>query len=168
MIVISDTSPLTNLAAIGQFALLQQLYVEIHIPDGVWHELKAEGKEWPGWREVVEASWVTHHAVKDQTLVTVLMEDLDRGEAEGIALALEMQANLILIDEKEGRHTAHRLGLQVVGVLGVLLQAKAKGLITRVRPLLDDLRAKADFYLSEALYQAVLTQAGEQDANGIQ
>jgi uncharacterized protein len=85
---------------------------------------------------------------------------LDRGEAEGIALALELEAELILLDEHEGRRTADRLGLSVVGIPGVLLEAKAKGLIDTIRPLLDALRM-AGFYLSEPLYQRVLAIADE-------
>jgi len=62
------------------------------------------------------------------------MRDLDRGEAESIALALELDAELTLLDEKEGRHAAQRLGLRVIGVAGVLLEAKANGAVDKVRP----------------------------------
>jgi uncharacterized protein len=160
VIVVSDTSPLTNLAAIDQFNLLHLLYDEIHIPMGVWDELNAGSQRWPGRDEVSGASWIHCHVVKDQALVTVLRRDLDRGEAEGIALALELEAELILLDEHEGRRTADRLGLSVVGIPGVLLEAKAKGLIDTIRPLLDALRM-AGFYLSEPLYQRVLAIADE-------
>jgi len=161
MIVVSDTSPLTNLAAIGQFNLLRQLYNEVHIPDGVWEELNAEGKRWPGSVEVAAADWVQRHAVKNQSLVTALRRDLGQGEAEGIALALEIEADLILLDEKEGRHAAQRMGLRVIGVIGVLLDAKSHGLIDKVRPHLDALRQTAGFYLDESLYHSTLASAGE-------
>jgi predicted nucleic acid-binding protein len=129
MIVVSDTSPLTNLAAIGQFDLLHQLYGQVHIPEGVWHELSAEGKRWPGRDEVAAAGWVERRTVLNESLVMALRRDLDRGEAETIALALELQAELVLLDEREGRRAAQRLGLQVVGVVGILLEAKTKGAI---------------------------------------
>jgi hypothetical protein len=161
MIVVSDTSPLTNLAAIGQLDLLRQLYVEVHIPNAVWDELNAGDKNWPGYESVVAASWIKRHGVQNRPLVVALRRDLDRGEAEGIALALELKAELILLDEREGRHAAEQLGLQVVGVIGVLLEAKAKGLLTQVRSQLDALRQIAGFYLSEPLYQAALRLAGE-------
>ena len=161
MIVVSDTPPLTNLAAIGQFDLLRQLYEELHIPEGVWAELNAEGKRWPGADEVEAASWVKRHAVQNESLVTALRRDLGQGEAEGIALALELGADLILLDENEGRHAAQRMGLRVVGVVGVLLDAKARGAVAEIRPQLDALRQKAGFYLSEALYQAALASADE-------
>jgi predicted nucleic acid-binding protein len=161
MIVVSNTSPLTNLAAIGQFALLHRLYSELHIAYGVWDELNAGGKRWPGRDEVATADWIQRHAVQNRDLVTVLRRDLGRGEAESIALALELNADLILLDEEEGRHAAQRLGLRVMGVVGILLEAKASGAIDRLRPYLDALRQAAGFYLSEPLYQSALMLAGE-------
>jgi hypothetical protein len=161
MIVVSNTSPLTNLAAIGVFDLLRQLFGEIHIPDAVWNELNADGKIWPGRDEVAQASWVTCHKVQNQTLVTALRYDLDHGEAECIALALALEADLVLLDEREGRHTAQRHGLKAVGIVGLLLEGKTRGYIGEIRPLLDDLRQIAGFYLSDTLYRYALHLAGE-------
>jgi uncharacterized protein len=161
MIVVSNTSPLTNLAAIKQFELLHHLYGELHIAAAVWDELNKEGIRWPGSNEVDDADWVQHYRVKNRELVTALQRDLDQGEAESIVLALEIKADLLLLDEKEGRRAAQRLGLRVIGVAGVLLEAKAKGLIDSVRPSLDQLRQKAGFYLSSNFYQSVLKLAGE-------
>jgi predicted nucleic acid-binding protein len=163
MIVVSNTSPLTSLAAIGQFDLLHHLYARLHIAPSVWDELNARGEHWPGRDEVAAADWIERHAVQNQALVTALQRDLDRGEAESIALALELGADLILLDEKEGRHAAKRLGLRVVGVVGILLEAKAKGTVNNVRPYLDALRQTAGFYLSDSLYRYVLTLTGESD-----
>jgi hypothetical protein len=161
MIVVSDTSPLTNLAAIGHFDLLRQLYHEVHIPEGVWAELTAQGKRWPGAVEVMQADWVQQHRPKNQPLVIALQRDLDQGEAEGIALALELEADFLLMDEQEGRRAAERFGLKTVGVVGILLEAKARGYLDTIRPSLDALRQTAGFYLGEALYQEVLELAGE-------
>lgn len=63
LIVVSNTSPLTNLAAIGQFDLLQHFYSEIHIADAVWEKLNAQGKRWPGADKVAAANWIRRHAV---------------------------------------------------------------------------------------------------------
>ncbi len=134
MIVISNTSPLTNLAAIGQFDLLHHLFGEITIPDAVWDELNAGGVVWPGRDAVASAQWVQRHSVHNTLAVAALLDDLDRGEAEAIVLALELGADLLLLDEADGRHHAQRLGLQVLGVIGALRLAKAKGLIDSVRP----------------------------------
>ena len=161
MIVVSNTSPLTNLAAIGKFDLLQKLYREIYIPEAVWNELNAQGRQWPGRQEVAEAAWIKRQTVTDEPLVISLQLDLDRGEAESIGLALSLAAEWILLDETEGRRIARRLGLRPVGVLGILLQAKEHGWVEDVRPQLDALRQIAGFYVSEEVYQHVVTLAGE-------
>ena len=161
MIVVSDTSPLTNLAAIGQFDLLRQLYDQVYIADAVWDELNAKGKHWPGRAEVASARWIQRCHAQDQNLVAALQRDLDRGEAESIAIAIEIKADMVLMDEREGRHLAQRFGLRVIGVIGVLLEAKAKGAIAKLHPHLDALRETAGVYLSESLYQAALKMANE-------
>ncbi|MBN1139203.1 MAG: DUF3368 domain-containing protein [Anaerolineae bacterium] len=163
MIVVCNTSPLTNLAAIRQFDLLRRLYGRVHIAQGVWEELNAGGTCWPGCAEVAQASWIERCAVQNQDLVTALRRDLDLGEAETIALALQLGADLTLLDEKEGRHAAERHGLRVVGVVGILLEAKANRFIPAVHPLLAALRQEAGFYLDAALYQHTLSLAGETD-----
>ena len=161
MIVVGDTSPLTNLAAIGQFDLLCRLYGRLHIAEGVWEELNAGSQRWPGRDEVAEADWVERHAVQNRSLVKALERDLDRGEAETIALALELEAHLVLLDEREGRRAAQRLGLRVVGVVGILLEARACGAVKAVRPHLEALRQTAGFYLDDAVCDRALSLAGE-------
>ena len=165
MIVVSNTSPLTNLAAIGQFDVLSILYHEIHIADAVWGELNAGGQRWPGRDEVAGANWVHRHSVGNRHLVTGLTSDLDLGEAESIGLALELGADLLLLDEKEGRRHAQRLGLKVLGVVGVLLASKTEQAISEVRPHLDALRDVASFRLSGSLYREALDLAGETESD---
>jgi len=65
VIVVSNTSPLTNLAAIGQFELLRQLYSQIHIAASVWDELNAFSQVWPGRNQVAAASWIEQHEVQN-------------------------------------------------------------------------------------------------------
>jgi predicted nucleic acid-binding protein len=161
MIVVSNTSPLTSLAAIGHFELLRKLFGEIHIAGGVWDELNKGGRRHPGSFEVESASWVQRHSSSDQNLTVILRRDLDKGESETLALAIELNAGLVLLDEQEARHVAIRLGLRPLGVLGVLLEAKRLGEIEETRPRLDALRDQAGFFLGQRLYQQVLEQAGE-------
>ena len=161
MKVVTNTSPLTNLAAIGQFDLLYKLYDEIHIADGVWDELNAFGKSWPGSREVAAADWIHRHTVRNQLWVSSLQSDLDRGESESIVLASELDVDMILLDEKAGRNAAMRIQLKPVGVIGVLLEAKQKCLIDIIQPHLDSLREIAGFRISDSLYFHTLTLANE-------
>jgi len=161
VIVVSNTSLLTNLAAIHQFDLLRQLYGRIHIPSGVWHELNAYDRSWPGRDEVAQADWIEKHELQDRGLIHALLRDLDRGEAETIALAISIEANLVLLDERDGRHAATRLGLKVVGVVGLLVHAKRLSLLRTIRPELDALRRQAGFYISDAVYETALELARE-------
>jgi uncharacterized protein len=146
---VSNTSPLTNLAAIGQFDLLRQLYGGLLVAEAVWAELNAGGRAWPGRDAVAAADWIERRAAANRPLVTALRERLDPGEAETIALAVECRPPWVLMDEREGRRAAQRLGLKTVGVVGVLIEAKARGLIAEVGPLLERLRQEAGFYLSD-------------------
>lgn len=162
MIVVSNTSPLTNLAAIGRFELLHQLFGEVHIADGVWGELNSGGRPHPGSQEAAEAEWVRRHTVEGRDLVTALRRDLDQGESETITLALEIGGDLVLMDEREGAHHAARHGLRTVGVVGLLIEAKAKGYIESIHPELLALRQRAGFYLSESVFRRALEVAGEE------
>ena len=146
---VSNTSPLTNLAAIGQFDLLRALYGQLLVAEAVWAELNADGRTWPDREEVAAADWIARRAVMNRPLVMALRERLDPGEAETIALAVECPPPFVLMDEKEGRRAAQRLGLKTVGVVGVLIEAKAHGLIAEVGPLLERLRQEAGFFLSD-------------------
>jgi uncharacterized protein len=161
MIIVSDTSPLTNLAAIGRFDLLQKLFGKIHIPEVVLEELNYQGKIWPGFNETVQADWISRHKIENEALVTALLRDLDKGEAQTIALGIELNADLVLLDEREGRRQAKRFGLKVLGVVGILLAAKEKKFITLIQPELDALRQKAGFYVNEELVISILDLAGE-------
>ena len=99
--------------------------------------------------------------VKNRQLVEALRFFLDLGEAETIALALELQGDLVLLDEQAGRHAAQYFQLRVIGVVGLLVRAKQLGFVTEVRTQLDALRQKGGFYLSQPVYQHALHLAGE-------
>jgi len=161
-LVVSDTSSLTNLAAIGQFELLKRMYGFVHIAQAVWNELNANGQRWPGCDEVAAANWIRQHIPTNRLLIASLCQDLDRGESESIALALELNASFIILDERDGRHKAIQLGLKPIGVVGILLSAKSKGMIQEIKPLLYALRQKAGFYISNSLFTEVIRLAGEE------
>lgn len=164
MPVVSNTSPLLNLAIIGQ-SLLHQQFGQIQIPAAVLAELRVE-EALPGsehLREAIAAGWLQVQEVEDRTLVQLLQRDLDRGEAEAIALALQLRADWTLLDEREGRRTAKMLGLSVTGVLGVLLRAWHTGELSSLQDALDDLRSSAGFRIAPALLAEILRQSGEVD-----
>ena len=161
MIAVSNTSPITNLAAVGQLNLLQQLYGTIIIPQAVYQELTSAGDTIPGAIEVQTFNWIQVQQVTNRTLVESLLNQLHQGESEAIALAIELQADRLLIDEELGRKVAADNKLKFTGILGVLIEAKQRGLISSVKSVLDNLINQAEFWVTEALYNRVLQMAGE-------
>ncbi|MGC1393575.1 MAG: DUF3368 domain-containing protein [Coleofasciculaceae cyanobacterium] len=160
MIVISDTSAINNLAAIGKLDLLQQLYGKIIIPTAVYQELLNAGATDPGTLAVQTLDWIQTKSVTNFALLQTLQNNLDIGEAEAIVLAVELNATRLIIDERRGRNQATQLGVQVIGLLGILLAAKQQGFIPTVQPVLDDLMEQG-FWIREQLYAEILQLAGE-------
>lgn len=161
MTIVSNASPLIGIARIDKLDLLRELYGELVIPEAVWHEVVVRGAGQPGAEQIKASGWINQAHVENRTLVQVLSQDLDVGEAESIALALEVQAEILLMDERLGRETADHLGLRYIGVIGILVQAKHKGLIDRIEPSLKALRDLAGFRVSDELYMRVLQDEGE-------
>ena len=161
MSIVSDCSALINLARIGRLELLQQIYREVTVPEAVWHEVVVEGAGKVGADIVKDAIWIKTSAVTNKDLVRALRQELDAGEAEAIALSQEIGAELLLMDDHLGRQTARHLGLRYTGLIGVLIEAKKKGLISSVKPQIEKLRDVAGFRINEALYLRVLQDEGE-------
>ncbi|QLQ31715.1 MAG: DUF3368 domain-containing protein [Candidatus Thiothrix singaporensis] len=163
-IVIADSSPLIGLARIGQLELLHLLYTEIWIPPAVHTELKPDAQR-PGSQKLkaaLEANWL-HVASSDQFSAETcaeLLQSLDLGESEAIALAEAMNARFLLIDERKGRMVATRRGLPIAGIGSVLLAAKHHGHIQSIAVELAALK-KAGYRLSDVLVRKLLELAGE-------
>jgi uncharacterized protein len=159
-IIVADAGPLIALAKIGQLALLPALFEDIHIPAQVLQEA-AGNIALAGAATVREfaATQATIHADRVDALVQRLCVEIDAGEAQAIVLAKALKCG-VLMDDLLGRGVAKRLGLPVVGVLGVLLQGKRTGLIEAVRPSLDAL-VLARYRVSISLITEVLRLADE-------
>ena len=153
MIVVSDTSPITALLTINQIDLLRQLYGEVIIPEAVECELRVFHESIP--------SFIQSKAVENSPLLEQLTQTLDLGEAEAIVLAKTLGADLLLIDEALGREAARSEHLPVIGLMGALLIAKKKGLISNLREIVERLESEAGFYLSRQVKAKVIEAAGE-------
>jgi predicted nucleic acid-binding protein len=160
MIVVSDTSPIRALAQLDELGLLAQLFQKVLIPPAVADELRRPRRNL-SWIDPTLIPGVAVTEVKDRAAIERLREWLDPGEAEAIALAVEWQVRTLLIDERDGRRIAQQMGLQPLGVLGLLVRAKRQGRLQRIAPLVDRLQQEIQFRVSPGLQRRILAEAGE-------
>ena len=163
-IVICDSSTLIHLASISRLGLLREFYAEIIIPTAVWQEVVIEGQERPGVSEVRaarEGGWLSVESAGDERLLQLLKRDLHPGEAEGIAVAMEKQAALVLLDESEARRMADINGLNKTGLIGILIRAKLENKVDSLRFELNALQQQGGFWIDEKLYQQAVEAVGE-------
>jgi hypothetical protein len=159
MIVVSDASPIISLALIDRLDLLEQLYGKILIAPAVYAEIVVPGD--PQHSHLGSLKWLETKSIFNPIVIALLLREIDLGEAESIALALEAKSDLLLLDDRKARSIAVYLGLPMAGLLDILSEAKQAQLIPAIKPVLDDLIARAKFRVSKKLYQRVLTSAGE-------
>lgn len=163
MPVVSNTSPIWNLASIQQLDLLRRQCADVLIPPDVLDELQLESglPETLRIQQALDAQWIHVEPLKTAHLKQSLMLELDRGEAAAIALALERNIPRVIIDEADGRAAAKALGLHPMGILGILLRAKQEGVLPSVNEEMRKLRHDAGFFIAESLFQRILVEAGE-------
>jgi predicted nucleic acid-binding protein len=161
MIIVSNTSPISNLAKVGQLDLLQKLYQTILIPNAVYKELLDKRAGETVITAVQSATWLEIKQVHNYDLVNRLRNIVNAREAEAIALAVEVNATRLIIDERLGRQAAANQGLSITGIFGVLIVAKKQGLISVVKPVMDNLINQANFRVSSQIYADVLIAANE-------
>src|SRR5688500_16296259 len=140
MSIVSDAGPILSFARANRLDLLRQVVGAMVIPDAVYVDIVVQGAGKPGSMEVQAALWITREAVKNRSFVDQLPTYLHLGEREAIALAKEHSASL-LVDERAARRTASQLNIPIIGSLRVLKEAKDRGIILQVKPILDELIA---------------------------
>ncbi|MEO1216517.1 MAG: DUF3368 domain-containing protein [Bacteroidota bacterium] len=160
LVVISDTSVISNFLHLGQLHILQKLYRQVYIPQAVYEEINQLSQDLDYIPPFQHADWVSVKSPSDSDQVVRLLDVLDRGEAEAIVLALEMEADFLLVDELLGRQEARKQGISIVGTLGILLKAKEEKIIEEIMPLMDILIEKG-FWIGKELYEQVLDLANE-------
>jgi len=148
-VIISDTSVLIALYDIGEMELLPKIFNEIWVTPEVEQEFNP-----------TLSAWILVKRVQDQALKAEFENVVDPGEASAIALAVETPGSRLLLDDKKGRKLAAQRNLPFIGTLGLLLEAKEKGVILEIRSYLEKLEA-ADFWISEEVKKEVIKKAGE-------
>lgn len=166
--VVVDSSVLITLAAGEQFHLLRELYTTLYVPPEVWNEVTSVPKPFGTneARQARDAGWLIVRAPTSLAAIQALPFNLQPGETEALALAVELADALLLVDDAQGRRAARALGINYTGTLGVLLRAKAEGKLAALRPALDLMQKRTTFWLSEEVHRAALAQAGEAESNG--
>jgi len=158
MKVVSNSTCIIALLRVGRLAILKDLFERILIPEEVYREIYVDGKE--GFIEFEGADFFEVKKIKNKRFFNLLRELIDDGEAASIILALEENANLIILDDKDARKIAEKLGLKVIGTAGILLLAKRKGVVKEIKPILEEMRVSG-FYLSDSIVKIVLKEADE-------
>lgn len=158
MLVISDTTALTNLYQIRLLLIMKHLYGEVLIPEGVYEELEAI----PEQKEFIDNNnWIKVYKLSDRQIYDELIKVLDHGEAEAISLAIMMRADILVMDEIAGRKVAKEYGLKIIGLLGILILAKKRSIIPEVKPYMDRLVRDFNFRIHPSLYKKILDSVGE-------
>lgn len=161
MVIISDTTCFSALFQVNELHILQKFYKEIIIPSKVFDELSALSLFDIDISPLMKLEWLKVMNPTDNPQLQHLLSILDEGEAHAIALMLEMKADLIILDDMEARQVAIDYSLNIIGLGGVLISAKSKGVIPQVKPLLDRIISISGFYLSAKIYHLILKTAGE-------
>lgn len=161
MIVVADTSVILNLALVGHENLLETIFHEVVVPPAVQSEFVRLADSSGRFADLALPKWIRIQPPESIPPTIAGDADLDPGESQALALALEIHADGVLIDEAHGRFIAVELGLTPIGVLGILIRAKQKKLLPVLAPVIEDLLAKARFRASDDLIREALRLAGE-------
>jgi predicted nucleic acid-binding protein len=161
VIVVADASVLINLCRVDQGGLFKRLFHEVLIPPEVAAEFVALTISVPRFSGLNLPDGIRQQSPAGLLPAVCAAEGLDLGEAAALSLAVEIHADAILIDERRGHEIAHQLGLRTIGLLGILLRAKAVGIVPRISPVIEMLERDAGFWISDKLRQEVLRLAGE-------
>jgi len=148
-VIVSNATPIISFSRINELDLFRKIVGEITIPQEVSKELYEHKRA--DVPLLNRSRWIKTRKVKSHADVELLLPSLDKGEAEVIVLSRELGAGLVIIDELTARKVAIMMGLPVIGAVGLLIHAKNKGLIKKVKPLLDEMirhgiRYKENFY----------------------
>lgn len=140
--------------------ILNQLFGKILVPEAVAEEIQEKENRFKGFSEILQSGFIEVRQIKNESFSKGLKLDIDDGEAEAIVLAKELGSEIILMDELSARSQCKYHGLKPLGSIGCLILARNKGIITAVKPLLDDMRTLGNFWIKESLYESIVQDYG--------
>lgn len=151
MIVLSDSGPLIALSKINYLHILYEFFEEIIIPQAVWIEVVEKGKERPGSKEVQDANWIIVNNVTNILGTEALKHEIGIGESETIILAKELNADIVLIDDRIAREIAKSMGLNVAGTLMIIYEAINKKIINEDFREIIKIMRKNNIWISDEI-----------------
>ena len=159
--VIVNSTPLIALCHVNKLSVLKQLYGEITIPKAVYDEISVKSDS-VCKKEVDESlEWIHIQNIKNDMAKAMFKSQLHEGEVEVMILAMEQQADVVIIDDQNAKKYAKYLNLPVTGTLGILIKAKKNGFITELKPILD-IMVKNGIYIKPSLIELCLKQVNEE------
>lgn len=161
MTIIADTGPLLSFARVHRLEVLRDVVGALVIPEAVYEEIVVSGAGRPGADEVRHASWITRERVSNRAFVDALPPPLNLGEREALVLARE-RGGVVLMDDRDARRVAQDQGIESIGSLRILEEAKLQGIIVAVKPIVDELIATGT-YISDRLYRSFIREMGEEE-----
>lgn len=164
MLIVADTTPIISLVKIGMLELLNSMYGEVIIPEAVFNELISNPSMSNEADIIKKSSFLKINKIENEFAVKLLQKQLNlgAGESEAIVLADTLKADLLVIDERKARGIAKSMGINITGTLGILVDAKRKNRIEKLKPLLDGL-INSNIRISEKLYNDVLELVNEKE-----
>ncbi len=159
--VISNSTPLIALNKISRLDLLEKVYGEIIIPYGVYEEVILESNMKIPNDFIEKSGFIKIKNIKNEEARGLFVTSLHKGEVEVMILAKELKADLCIIDDLLARRYAKFYNLNVTGTVGVILKAKEKGIVSKVKPIMDEL-IKVGIYIGIELYNKVIEMAKEE------
>lgn len=159
--IVSNTTPLSNLIQLQLLTLLGDLWGTVSIPMAVQHELERGAAVFGNWQDAAGAAAIQVLEVSEDPLTQQFLLSLHLGEAEALTLAIQERASLFLCDDLDARMVANHHGLPVTGTLGILVKAKQESLIPEVSPYLERLRQDIRFWFTDDLYRQIQELANE-------
>jgi hypothetical protein len=155
-VIVSNASPLIVLLKINKLFILKELFEKVVIPDAVYKEITAKEHDKLVFDKL---KWVEIRRVRKTEMINLLEKLIDKGEAEAVVLAKELNATL-LIDDAKARKYAKLVNIEVIGTLGLLKMAKKNGLVQSVRKVIDDILTEG-YYIEDRLVRKILKDIGE-------
>jgi predicted nucleic acid-binding protein len=159
--IVSNTTPISNFLHLNRIDILRQMFEKIHIPPAVKQEIEVGFSGNIQWQQCLTDEFFAIRKTKSPALIHQILGQLHRGEAEVLCICLENKAKLCLLDDRDARHFAKRNQIPITGTLGILVEAKKRGHIESVKPLMNELKSFHHFWISSAMYTEVLNLSGE-------